>query len=580
MWNNLINNIKSGGAIGQAIKKVSSYIAPKAQPQPSSSTGLVINYTPKNNPISAQQIVSSLKNTKQPTVDINKAVASGGLRIDSVGKPSGGSSGGNSASSFFSNAVSALVPKAYASEGNDIINNYKQSSTNPILSAIGPLAELYSGTRQSLSDLGLIRPETFNFGKLIKNIATGIVNPRQGSWGTNEYGLGEFVPNNKVKDTLGENLKYIGDIPGVINNLKGSSNYTPPTELKINDEIDKQNKLGVNRYLDQVNQANTALSGYKTSTSGGTGVDLTTIDSSLKAIDADTNAKLDALYAQYANGDMSQEEYAQKYAEEQAAASNRIYDELISQQQSEVPLLEKEFTTGKTNLESQIPSQKAEAEKIKTQNKNIYGEAMRKMVGNKEASMGNLRNMFSSLGTAESSAFINRASDLERETGTNVAQTEQELLGKISDIDQKIQDFELTIQQKVADLELEKEKQLKILRDNVNMSRQQKAAKQNEINANLYNQLAALKQAKDQQNQAFINMKAQIALNSADLLKNAASQGNVYGRVNPVETYNSGVDTSKSARNLVKNTGTYNPFGKGEYRYNPATGAYEWVNTA
>lgn len=564
MWNNIVKTLLGGA--GQGVQKIVNAVKPQPKPQPKT--------------ITQDEMMRRYTFTTPQPVDINKAIQSGGLRIDSQGSvpitttgTTGGGGGGGGGGSYtpsvqptiFRNSISSLLPKVYASDGKSPAID----TQNPLVNAFGPLATVYSGARQFLADKGIIGSQTGNFGQLLKNIT----NPHTGSWGTQDFGASEFFsPNPKGFGTtgavnkIGETMKTQGEI-----NLERNRGKN----LDLTEEINRMR----NKQAEELNKT----IGGATGGSGGGGLRgnnnsamaFSNLRESLDAVDTDTQKKLDDLYMQLANGQIDEETYRRQAAEAEAEANNRIYDQLIANIDAEVPLINQEFDTAKGQLESSIPTQEALAEKSKTNARNVYGDAMRKMVLNKEASMGNLRNMFSSLGTAESSAFINKAGDLEKGTGDNLAASERELADQVSSIDASLNQFKTDVKNKVSDLNLERLKQLKSVQDNRSMTAAQKAAKISEINANLYKDLVSLKQYHDQQTAAFIGLKQQLVTNTGDLIKNAMVSDSLYGRINPVQTYNSGVETSGNTRNTIKPTGSRS--GK-LMRFNPQKGTFEYYD--
>jgi hypothetical protein len=459
------------------------------------------------------------------------------------------SSGGSSAtsSSPFRNSISSLLPKAYASTGADLVKSASTATSNPFLTALGPLATAYSTVRDFLQTQGK---------NVLPNIGQGLKSTLPANINAGAKGLQNYI-SDLGYNSIGNPVNKSQQIVNKLDTFKPTTSGNNSTGTVLGAQ-DVYNKYG-SQYTNALNA--------KTSTSANP---FQNVQDVLTAIDADTNAKLDALYSQYANGEMDQGEYERKIAEEQQAASNKVYDQLIAQQEGEIPLINQEFDTAKAQAEGTLTEQKASAEKLKTSNTNTYGAAMRQIVGNKDISQANLRNMFGSLGTAESSTFMDKAAQLERAAGDNVATTQNELTGKIADIDNTVLSYENQVKNTVNNLLLEKEKQIKTVRDAVNLSQAQKSAKINEINAQMYQNLIALKSQREAQTQAFANLKYQLVASSGDLLKNAVVSDSLYNRAGTPQTYDSGTNNISTSSILKNKNKTAN--GVRQAEIDPKTG--------
>lgn len=571
MFQNLLKTLLGGA--GQAVQKISQVASqPKQISTPAPKPAPVIYSQLQSRPVQQSSTTNpraqgyQVPNYVQQSSATNPSAAG---YVAPTSSPSGGSIPSTiERPSIFRNSISSLLPKVYATDGS---TPEKTSSTDDILKLLGgSIGQTYSGARQFLADKGVIGSQTGNFGALLRNI----VNPHEGSWGgAIDLGASEFFSPREKGMGTGAAVNKLYDQFKIASNTNLNKNRN--TDIDIGDEV---NAIRT-RQIEELKKS-TGLGGTGgTGSAGGIGKSgnsadtFTDLRAGLEAVDADTNAKLDELWNQMASGQITEEEYRIKAAEAEQQANETVYNQLIANLESEVPIINAEFDTAKAQLEGEIPGQEALAEKAKTNATNVYGDVMRKMVLNKEASMGNLRNMFSSLGTAESSAFINKAGELERSTGNDLAASERELADKVTTIDSALNEFKTNVKNKVSELNLERLKQVRTVENNKSMTQAQKAAKISEINAQLYKDLVGIKQYHDQQTNAFITLKQQLVANSGDLIKNAMVSDSLYNRVKPITSYDSGVGGNGNTRPMSALTSK-----KGVRQYDPITGKYYYLD--
>ncbi len=292
---------------------------------------------------------------------------------------------------------------------------------------------------------------------------------------------------------------------------------SPMDEKTFSDWLSKLNESG-KALSSQVNDFNTnQIPAYNTNP--GSGVDI-----------KPAQGQLDDAYAvildQYNKGEISAEEAQQKAKDAQLAANETAYGAYKTQAQALIPQYETQYQSGVTDLTNNLTSAKTEAGTQKTNLENTYGGLIRQARSTGNQSMVNLKNMLSSLGTADSSEFAKRATDLEKTVGNQQASYALDQNTKMAAIDQAVLKLEGDTNNQISSLLSDKNAKIAAVRTNIDISDQQRRDNIVSINSNfdtalsnlrnsLYNQTASLLSMKAQAQEARNNILMQGAVNSA-----------------------------------------------------------------
>lgn len=195
----------------------------------------------------------------------------------------------------------------------------------------------------------------------------------------------------------------------------------------------------------------------------------------------------------YQAGTIDDNAFLKQQAEYQQKQSEDIYNSLEAEQRATIPEYESYLNTEKSRLESELPGYKAEAEAESGRVSNIYEDIVRKMVGAKGEAATKMKNVFSALGTAESSAFIDKMGALEQSLGSEIGKTELEKGGKLAGIERDLSKINNDTKNKIDSLIANKNSQVRQVLTNVNATKEQKASKLSEINMNLTEALRGVK---------------------------------------------------------------------------------------
>jgi len=135
-----------------------------------------------------------------------------------------------------------------------------------------------------------------------------------------------------------------------------------------------------------------------------------TVKGELDAID-------EKIYNEAVNNGLSQEEYNKKVFDEQKKVLIDQYNKLKAEAEGEIPYLQTQTDQEIADEVANLEKTKKAAESKKAETNMTYDELLKKSVSTQRDEENRLRNIFSNLGTAESSAFINKLGGLVGERG-------------------------------------------------------------------------------------------------------------------------------------------------------------------
>lgn len=225
----------------------------------------------------------------------------------------------------------------------------------------------------------------------------------------------------------------------------------------------------------------------------------------------------------YDSNEITLEEAQRRQAQIEQDETNAIYDRLVGEQKALVPQYESLYKSGEDTLKDYLKETKAEGEKVKGTTTTKYGELLKGITQRKNVSTTQLKNIFSALGTADSSEFLNRAFKLEEAAGTESAATEREMMDKLANIDTEVRRVDTDVQRRISDLIADKNTKVNAVLANVNISQEQKARELRKVTTGLQTAIDAIKQDT-------VNKKADLLLTqraALDARKNILAQGEV-----------------------------------------------------
>jgi len=136
---------------------------------------------------------------------------------------------------------------------------------------------------------------------------------------------------------------------------------------------------------------------------------------------------------------------------------------------------------------------------------NTYGEAERARIKKAKLDEANARNLFSSLGTAESSSFIDKLMDLKQEGGRESYRADVEKAGKIADINDLINRSKVEAGNQKNEIITTRDRNIQSIQSQMNMSQQEKDYAIMEQNLLALQQMMQLQQQDQANRLAFLN---------------------------------------------------------------------------
>ncbi|MEM3335469.1 MAG: hypothetical protein QXY47_05505 [Thermoplasmata archaeon] len=206
-----------------------------------------------------------------------------------------------------------------------------------------------------------------------------------------------------------------------------------------------------------------------------------------------TQNDFDDIKKLYEQGMLSYEDAIRQANEARKKQANALYDQLVARYRQKIPEYNQQFESQKGELEQQLKEQEETASKMKTEQENTYREMIKSLVGQKQQSAGSLRNLFSSLGTAESSRFMEEMGKLERASQGQIGAVEREKAAKLAEIDNTVLKIKDSVNKKINELKTWRDNAIAAIEQNINLTEQERMAKIDEINASLATSLADLK---------------------------------------------------------------------------------------
>ncbi len=328
-----------------------------------------------------------------------------------------------------------------------------------------------------------------------------------------EFGLSEFIAGNPRKRPQIDKISRESSETGLSELIPKTKFKNPPTELQSSEKTKETAKRAAE---EAIKEANKVLPPDAQTTQEEVDLWLQEGEKKLESVYDDINQR-------YLNQEISDEQRQKEIRDAQIAEALRLYDRLVAESKALIPEYERQYETGKANLLQALTEAKTTAEKTKEEYGNIYGELLRNITEERIASGGRLRNLFSALGTAESSKFMEEMGALERAAGAQTSKTKREHAGKIADIDNEIIKLTNNTNTKIQELEAQKNKLIAEVNRNIQYSQEEKLAKIDEINKNFTSAINTL------QNN-YQNMTSELALKKLEIaqgLQNIAQQSKI-----------------------------------------------------
>lgn len=210
----------------------------------------------------------------------------------------------------------------------------------------------------------------------------------------------------------------------------------------------------------------------------------------------DYAAASEGIAEQYMSGNASDQETVQKMSDANRRQIENQYNRLLANYDKLPEQYRAQADRLLAELKMQLDMTYKQGVEGKAAIENSYGEAIRRKLRSDKINKNQLRNLYSSLGTAESSAFMEDMGELQAESDRDIFLAEKEKAGKIYNIDDAIR----TAEQKVADERIriisERDAAINAVYEDINLTEEQKEIAIEQNNLQALQQLAELQEAK------------------------------------------------------------------------------------
>ncbi len=191
-------------------------------------------------------------------------------------------------------------------------------------------------------------------------------------------------------------------------------------------------------------------------------------------------------------GEISGEEAIREQQRFQMELLTPYYEKLNQMAMSGIPSVEANARKQIERLQGNLATYKESAQPVLANVENTFGTAVRSAVENAQRSKTQLRNVYSSIGSAESSQFLDSLRNIDSELGKTTAGYETQKGQQIGNINTGILDQEKYTNQQIADIDEETKLQIKSIYDRVDLNNLQKTQQIGEIIQNAQDAVAEL----------------------------------------------------------------------------------------
>lgn len=247
-------------------------------------------------------------------------------------------------------------------------------------------------------------------------------------------------------------------------------------------------------------------------------------DNSIFAVVDDAYNEANRLYME---GAISEEEAQKRIADAQKQALLARYGKIKADAEALIPQYQRFEEEAVTGIDQGLNEIKSTGAETKADTQNRYGDLIRRSVKNKQLLDAQRRNMFSALGTAESSAFIENQTSADKQFGTDLTGTEQEMGKRVGDIDKEILKAETTAKAQIASIKADTQDKIMAVQRNINASDQEKAAQIQALEADLYANLTSIQQDFNNKRAALIETQVGQANNLSTIRAQAGVDENL-----------------------------------------------------
>ena len=216
-------------------------------------------------------------------------------------------------------------------------------------------------------------------------------------------------------------------------------------------------------------------------------------------------------------GEISGEDAIREQQRFQMELLTPYYEKLNQMALSGIPSVEANARKQIERLQGNLATYKESARPVMANVENTFGTAVRSAVENAQRSKTQLRNVYSSIGSAESSQFLDSLRNIDSELGKTTAGFEAQKGQQLGNINTGIMDQEKYTNQQIADIDEETKLQIKSIYDRVDLNNLQKTQQIGEIIQNAQDAITEL-QAKSREQLTNLDLLDRQAMINKDSL--------------------------------------------------------------
>lgn len=312
--------------------------------------------------------------------------------------------------------------------------------------------------------------ENGSFSDRIRNIVSGLTGAagQYGNFGASigDLGVSEFIRGSGAKKPVVGKQSYESSTP------QATRSFEKPQVLAS--KLQNSSRMTDDGLVQGwTSDANTYNEGIK-NTPDYSPASNTSGSGDWLLLDEEIQANRQNLEQQILNGELDEQEAIRKDREYTQQKLEAMYAALNKDTLAEIPFIEQGAQTQQDRLREGFNKFKESATPIISNIENTFGTAVRSAVENAQKAKTNLRNVYSSMGSAESSQFLDNFGDIEKSTGKSTAQLDLEKGQQIGGINTKVLDEETLTNQRIADIQTSTAEQVRKIKAAVDMNNLEK----------------------------------------------------------------------------------------------------------
>jgi len=214
-------------------------------------------------------------------------------------------------------------------------------------------------------------------------------------------------------------------------------------------------------------------------------------------LDANAKEQTDILREMWDQGRLSEEQAIEARNQIEIDRLTGAYDKINQIAESEIPGINNESEKALARVREGLVKVKTSAGEVQQDVTDTFGGQVRRIYENSQAGQNRLKNVYSALGSVESSDFLDRLGSIEKTAGQSAADTERELGRRTSNIGTQVIDAETSAQRTEKDIIDNRDALIRETRNKQDLNGLQKVE---QISAIIQNSMNAMNDIRNQYN--------------------------------------------------------------------------------